>query len=93
MTWTLTEDEPWPPPASVVVVGQSKRHSVFEAVTNIVVGFGIAVAAQMVVFPWFGMTTSWLESAEIGLPMTAVSLVRSYVLRRIFNELHRRQHA
>lgn len=71
-------------------VGQSRRHSIFEAWANVIAGFGIAVAAQMVVFPWFGIPTTWMESVEIGAPMTVVSLARSYVLRRLFNELHRR---
>ena len=75
-----------------MIEGQSRRHSTWEAVVNVVAGYGIAVAAQMVVFPWFGMTTSWGKSAGIGLPMTVVSLARSYTIRRIFNNIYRRQH-
>lgn len=53
--------------------------SAAEAVANVVVGYGVAVATQIAVFPLFGMQTT------IGGIFTVVSIVRSYVLRRVFN--------
>jgi hypothetical protein len=64
---------------------QSKRMSLIEAVTNIVIGFWISVAANYVIMPWFGYNVSVSESIWIAVAFTFVSLVRSYVLRRIFN--------
>ena len=64
---------------------QSRRMSLVEAITNVLVGYGIAVATQAMVFPWFGLSATLGENLQIGLVFTAVSLIRSYCLRRIFN--------
>ena len=66
---------------------QSRWMSLAEAVTNVLVGYGVAVATQMLVFPLFGFEASLQENLAIGLVFTAVSLVRSYLLRRVFEAL------
>ena len=63
---------------------QSRWMSLVEAVTNVLVGYGVAVATQMLVFPLFGLHATLQENLVIGLIFTAVSLVRSYLLRRAF---------
>ena len=63
---------------------QSRLMSLVEALANVVVGYGVAVLVQMVVFPVFGLTVSLGENLAIGLVFTAVSIVRSYLLRRAF---------
>ena len=68
-------------------VGQRKKHSAFESVANILVGYGVALGSQLLVFPWFGINVPLRSNIQIGLWFTAISLVRSYVLRRIFNKL------
>jgi len=65
-------------------VKQSRWMSLLEAVTNVLVGYGVAVATQMLVFPLFGFEASLQDNLAIGLVFTAVSLVRSYLLRRAF---------
>ena len=64
---------------------QSRLMSIIEAATNIVVGYGLAVVTQVLVFPLFGLTASFSENLAIGGVCTGISLVRSYLLRRIFN--------
>ena len=66
---------------------QSKTYSLIESVTNIIVGYFVALGAQLVVFPMFGLSVPVRDNILIGLVFTVVSLVRSYVLRRIFNRL------
>lgn len=44
----------------------------------------LAVAAQIVVFPWFGMHASLGENLALGGVFTALSLIRGYALRRLF---------
>lgn len=66
---------------------QSRRASFAEATTNTLVGYGVAIAAQVAIFPLFGIYISVADHAVIGLLFTAVSLVRSYVLRRLFEAL------
>jgi len=71
-------------------LGQTKVESLVEAVLNILVGYSIAVSAQMVVFPFFGIETTFSQQLKIGLIMTVVSIIRSYSLRRLFNYVHSR---
>ena len=66
---------------------QSRMMSLIEALTNVLVGYGVAVATQLTVFPLFGLRVSLDQNLAIGLIFTGVSLVRSYVLRRVFNHL------
>lgn len=66
---------------------QTRLGSFIEASANITVGFGINFAANLVVLPWFGFPVSTGQALGIGVVFTAISLARSYVLRRWFNGL------
>jgi hypothetical protein len=66
---------------------QSRTWSAIESVANVAVGYGIAVATQLIVFPLFGLHASLTDNLAIGAIFTVVSLVRSYVLRRVFNRI------
>ncbi len=66
---------------------QSRRMSAVEAVANVAIGYVVAVAANAVVLPLFGLHPSALDSFAIGALFTAISLARSYALRRLFNRI------
>lgn len=66
---------------------QSRLMSMAESVANIAVGYGVAVTTQVLVFPLFGLEAGLTENLIIGAIFTAVSLVRSYCLRRAFEAL------
>ena len=66
---------------------QSRMMSLAEAVTNVAIGYGVAVATQIAVFPLFGLAVSLGDNLAIGGVFTGVSLIRSYVLRRLFERL------
>jgi hypothetical protein len=66
---------------------QTRMGSFVEAWANILVGFGINYAANLLVLPWFGFHVTAGQAFGIGLIFTAISLARSYVLRRWFNGL------
>lgn len=68
---------------------QSRRASAIEAVANVIVGFGVAVLAQAHVFPLFGFHATHEQHIQIALIFTVISLLRSYVLRRVFNAITR----
>mgnify|MGYP006167869373 FL=1 len=72
---------------------QSRLMSLVESLANVLVGYGVAVATQMMVFPLFGLAVTVTENLLIGLIFTAVSIVRSYALRRGFEALRVRQSA
>jgi hypothetical protein len=63
---------------------QSRKMSLIEAVTNVAVGYGVAVVTQIIVFPWFGLEAALGEHMAIGMAFVVVSLARSYLLRRLF---------
>jgi hypothetical protein len=68
-------------------VSQTKLGSWLEAWANIAVGFAINWVANMLVLPWFGFHVTATTAFHIGLVFTAISLVRSYGLRRVFNRI------
>lgn len=67
------------------MTGQSRLESLVEAVVNILIGFGINFTANLIVLPWFGFALTPTDAFGIGLVFTAISLARSYLIRRWFN--------
>jgi len=70
---------------------QSRRMSLAESLTNVAVGYGIAVATQIAVFPMFGLEVRLSDNLVIGAIFTAVSILRSYSLRRLFEAIRVRK--
>ena len=70
-------------------MSQSRRWSAIESLVNVAVGYGVAVGAQIAIFPLFGVNLPLANNLLIGVLFTVVSLVRSYLLRRLFNRLGR----
>lgn len=66
---------------------QSRVMSMLEAAANVVVGYVLAIATQIVVFPWFGIETGLAEHLTIGMAFVLVSLARAYLLRRLFERI------
>ena len=66
---------------------QSRRRSLIEASANVAVGYGVAVATQIAVFPMFGLHASLSQNLTIGAIFTLASIARSYVLRRSFEAI------
>lgn len=69
---------------------QQKKHSVLESLTNVGAGYGVAIISQVIIFPWFGIQVPLRTNLWIGAWFTLISLVRSYVLRRIFTHVTER---
>lgn len=67
---------------------QSKIWSLVEAWINVLIGFWVAVLAQMTIYPYFGIETTFGDNVNIALFFTAISIARSYVVRRAFNWFH-----
>lgn len=66
---------------------QSRAMSLVEAAANVIVGYVLAVIAQIVVFPLFGLQTALVDHMLIGLAFLGVSLARGYVVRRVFERI------
>ena len=68
------------------IMNQTKRQSFIEAVFNTLIGFVVALISQIVVFPQFGIQVTFETNLWIGAWFTVISVVRSYIVRRWFNE-------
>ena len=68
---------------------QSRHMSLIEAITNVVVGYALAVVTQIIVFPWFGLQPSLDDNLALGLVFNSISLIRGYALRRLFARIDR----
>jgi hypothetical protein len=67
------------------VSSQSRTRSAIEAVANVVVGYGLAVLSQMVIYRLLEIPVAIGVQLLIGAWFTVVSVVRTYVVRRCFN--------
>ena len=63
---------------------QPRLDSAVESVTNVVVGYVLSVLTQRIVFPGVGVSIGLGTNLWIGVWFTAVSLLRSYAIRRFF---------
>lgn len=68
---------------------QSRLVSLAEAAANVVLGFIVAIGAQLLVFPVVGLQASLAQTVQIGAAFTVISLARSYLLRRLFEAIGR----
>lgn len=69
---------------------QSRLGSLIESCFNTVIGFWVAFVSQLVVFPLVGIHVPVSTNIEIGAYFTAISVARSYIIRRWFNARMRR---
>lgn len=66
---------------------QSKIGSLVESLINILIGFGIALGSQLLIFPMYGVNIPLHDNVMITLWFTLISIARSYTLRRLFNRI------
>jgi len=69
---------------------QTRIQSFIEVSIGLSIGYTIAVFANWIVIPWFGYAVTLSDSAGIGFIFTIISLIRSYLIRRLFNYIHRK---
>jgi hypothetical protein len=70
---------------------QSRLMSLLETSLSTAIGFAVALATQVLVFPLFGFHPALHENLLITLIFTAVSIARQYLVRRLFEGLHIRR--
>ena len=66
---------------------QSRLMSLVESIANVIVGYGVAVVTQILIFPVFGLQTTLGQNLAMGGVFTIVSLARSFLLRRLFEAI------
>jgi hypothetical protein len=69
---------------------QSRLLSWVESISNVIVGFVMAVVTQILIFPVFGLHTTLAQNLKMGAVFTVVSIARSFALRRLFEAIRMR---
>ena len=66
-------------------MNQTKLMSFVEAITNTLVGLALAFAVNAALMHWTGVTATAMQNFLIVAGHTVLSVLRSYLLRRLFN--------
>lgn len=66
---------------------QTRLGSLIEVCINIAIGFAINWIANIYILPLYGFNITGGQAFSLGLLFTAISVVRSYIIRRWFNAL------
>ena len=67
---------------------QSRRQSMIETAASVAIGYLVALASQLAIFPLFGIHATLSDNLLIGAWFTVISIVRGYYVRRFFNWMH-----
>jgi hypothetical protein len=68
-------------------MSQTRRGSFIEACINVLIGFWINFAANLIILPLIGFHITVSQNFFIGFLYTMISIARSYVIRRWFNRM------
>ena len=68
---------------------QSRRQSMIETAVSVTIGYLVALASQIAIFPLFGIHATVADNLMIGAWFTIISVIRGYAVRRFFNWMHR----
>lgn len=66
-------------------MNQSRLDSLMESLTNTAIGFGLALLTWAVLARIYGIPMTMSTNLQITAWFTLVSILRQYVLRRLFN--------
>lgn len=67
---------------------QTRRQSMIETAASVAIGYLVALASQLAIFPLFGIHATLSDNLLIGAWFTVISIVRGYYVRRFFNWVH-----
>ena len=67
---------------------QTRTQSAIESCLNVIIGYAVALASQLAIFPMFGIHIPLSDNIAIGAWFTVISIIRSYAVRRMFNRWH-----
>jgi len=64
---------------------QTKRKSMIETITQTLSGLIVSFIIQLIIYPTMGIPVTLNQNIVITLVFVTASIVRGYVIRRIFN--------
>lgn len=66
---------------------QNKRLSLIESLTNTFTGLLVSFVIQLIIYPVLNIPVRLEQNAIITLVFTGASILRGYIVRRIFNKI------
>ena len=68
-------------------MAQSKKLSIIEAVSNTVIGLLTSFCIQLIIYPFLDIKVSLNQNIFITLVFFVASIIRGYIVRRLFNKI------
>lgn len=68
---------------------QTIKNSILESITNVVAGLLTSFLIQLVIYPMLNIPVSINQNIIITTVFFVASFIRSFVIRRIFNQLRK----
>ena len=65
--------------------------SLIETLVNVALGLIVSLISQLVIFQAYGIKLDFHQNLQIVGYFTAISIIRSYAVRRMFNWVHLRR--
>lgn len=66
---------------------QKRKHSLLESVTNTLTGLLVSFGIQLVIYPLLNIPVKLSQNIIITVVFTLASILRGYIIRRIFNNI------
>lgn len=66
---------------------QSKLQSLIESVTNTVIGLVTSFLIQLIIYPLLNIPVTLSQNVIITLVFLVASILRGYLVRRLFNKI------
>lgn len=67
-------------------MGQTKKQSVLESITQTMIGLITSIAVQLIIYPLMDIPVSLKQNVVIIIVFFTVSIIRGYIVRRLFNK-------
>ena len=64
---------------------QTKQKRLIESIVQTIIGLGTSILIQIILYPMMGIPVTFSQNLIITAVFFAVSIVRGYFVRRIFN--------
>jgi len=68
---------------------QNKRYSLIESITNTLTGLFVSFGIQLIIYPLLNIPVRLSQNIVITMVFTFASIVRGYIIRRIFNKIRK----
>jgi len=67
---------------------QTKTRSIVEAISNTFIGMAVSFGIQLAIYPIMDIPVKLHQNFVITIVFTVASILRGYIVRRVFNKLN-----